>query len=181
MVEEAQLEQRPEGLTPVSDGWYVTAIREAPWWSSEAMGSACVLEGEGGVSFPQIGYQLAVLQPGQPNGMYHREPGNQEDFLVLFGECLLLVEEQERRLHAWDFVHCPPDTDHIFVGAGSGPCWILMMGARVSEAIVYPRSELALRHSAGVETETTSPKEAYAPFPEWTPGRPEGLAGAPWE
>jgi uncharacterized cupin superfamily protein len=179
MVGEAKLEQRPEGLTPVSEGWYTTALRDAPWWTSEVMGAACVFEGEGGVAFPQIGIQLAVLAPGQPNGMYHRE-SNQEDFLVLSGECLLLIEEQERRLQAGDFVHCPPETDHIFVGAGSGPCAILMVGARVSEAIAYPRSELALRHEAGVETETTSPKEAYARFPEWAKGRPEGLAGLPW-
>jgi uncharacterized cupin superfamily protein len=179
MVPEARLEQRPEGLTPVSEGWYTTALRDAPWWNSDVMGAACVFEGEGGVSFPQIGIQLAVLGPGQPNGMYHRE-SNQEDFLVLTGECLLLIEEQERRLQAWDFVHCPPETEHIFVGAGSGPCAILMVGARVSEDIVYPVSELALRHDAGVATETTSAKEAYAPFPEWAKGRPEGLAGLPW-
>jgi mannose-6-phosphate isomerase-like protein (cupin superfamily) len=48
----------------------------------------------------------------------HRE-SHQEDFLVLAGECTLLVEDQERQLQAWDFVHCPPDTEHIFIGAGT--------------------------------------------------------------
>jgi uncharacterized cupin superfamily protein len=96
--------------------------------------------------------------------MYHRE-NQQEDFLVLYGECLLLVEEQERRLGPWDFVHCPPETNHVFVGAGDGPCAILAVGARLAnEEIVYPESELARRHNAGVETETPNPREAYAKY-----------------
>lgn len=106
-----------------------------------------------------------------------------EDFLVLSGECLLLVEGEERRLRAWDFVHCPAGTEHIFVAAGDGPCVIFMAGAHVGwpeKGIVYPRSELALRHGAGVEAETTVPREAYAPFPPWRLGRPESFDGLPW-
>jgi uncharacterized cupin superfamily protein len=113
--------------------------------------------------------------------MYHRE-SNQEDFLVLAGECLLLVEGEERHLRAGDFVHCPPDTDHGFVGAGEAPCVIFMTGGRTrAKHIVYPRSELALRHGAGVERETTKPAEAYAPFPKWQPGRQADLKGLPWD
>jgi uncharacterized cupin superfamily protein len=93
--------------------------------------------------------------------MYHRE-NEQEDFLVLAGECLLLVEGQERHLHQWDFVHCPPWTEHVLVGAGDGPCAVLALGARTGGDIVYPVSELALRHGAGVERETPNPQEAYA-------------------
>jgi uncharacterized cupin superfamily protein len=96
--------------------------------------------------------------------MYHGEDA-QEDFLVLSGECLLLVEGQERRLKAWDFVHCPPMTEHIFIGAGDRPCLIVMIGARrKGRPIRYPVSEVALQHGAGVETETTEPREAYAGF-----------------
>jgi len=106
------------------------------------------------------------------------------DFLVLRGECLLLIEGEERQLETWDFVHCPPDTEHAFVGAGDGPCVIFMTGARQGwpegKGIFYPRSELALRHGAGVEAETSSPAEAYAPFPKWLPGRPASFAGLPW-
>ena len=123
-----------------------------------------------------------MLQPGQPGGRYHRE-ANQEDFLVLAGECLLLIEGEERPLATWDFVHCPPHTEHGFVGAGEGPCVIFMTGARKGwpeKGIVYPRSEVARRHGAGVERETTSPAEAYAPFPKWQPGQPETWAGLPW-
>jgi uncharacterized cupin superfamily protein len=121
---------------------------------------------------------LAVFQPGQAS-RYDRE-ANQEDFLVLAGECLLLIEREERPLKAWDFVHCPPDTEHAFVGTGDGPCVIFMAGARKGwpeKGIVYPRSELALRHGAGVETETNSPAEAYAKLEKWEPGKPDSWTG----
>ena len=181
MVEQARLEQLDAGLSPVSDGWFVVNIRDAAWVTNEALGDACIFEG-GDVYFPDVGFTLAVLQPGQPGGRYHRE-ANQEDFLVLAGECVLLIEGEERLLQAWDFVHCPPDTEHGFVGAGTAPCVIFMTGARKGwpeKGIVYPRSELALRHGAGVEAETTSPTDAYAPFPKWQPGRPETWDGLPW-
>ena len=115
------------------------------------------------VSFSQLGVRLHVLERGESNGLYHRE-SEQEDFLVLSGECRLLVEGEERQLKAWDFVHCPPWTDHVFVGAGDGACGILAVGGRAQQDIVYPTSELAARHGASVEKETPDPKEAYAPF-----------------
>jgi uncharacterized cupin superfamily protein len=112
--------------------------------------------------------------------MYHRENA-QEDFLVLSGECLLIVEERERRLGPWDFVHCPAETNHIFVGAGDGPCVILMIGTRhIDEAIVYPVSETATKHGAGVATETPIPAEAYAAYEMPTPGRPDYWDKLPW-
>jgi mannose-6-phosphate isomerase-like protein (cupin superfamily) len=163
MVEEARLEQLAAGLTPVTEGWFVVNVRDGAWVTNEALGAACIFEGDD-APFPDVGFTLSVLQPGQAGGRYHRE-SNQENFLVLAGECLLLIEGEERRLEAWDFVHCPPDTEHAFVGAGD---------------IVYPRSELALRHDAGVETETTSPREAYAPFPKWQLGPPDDWNGLPW-
>jgi uncharacterized cupin superfamily protein len=174
------MEQSDAGLVAASEGWFVVNVRDAAWVNSETFGDACVFEGDA-VPFGQIGYTLAVLQPGQPNGLYHREP-NQEDFLVLAGECLLLVEGEERGLKAWDFVHCPPDTEHIFVGAGDGPCVIFMAGARAEPREgVYVDSELAKRHDAGAERETPSSKEAYAPFKRWEPGPPAGgFGGLPW-
>ncbi len=181
MVEEARLERLDAGLTPVTEGWFVVSVPEAAWVKNDALGSACVFEGDD-VSFPQIGFTIGVLQPGQTGGMYHRE-ANQEDFLVLAGECLLLIEGEERQLRAWDFVHCPPDTEHAFVGAGDGPCVIFMVGARQGwpdKGILYPRSEVALRHGAGVEVDTTTPAEAYARFPRWQPGPPDSWAGLPW-
>ncbi len=181
MVKEARLEKLDAGLTPVTDGWFVVSIPDAAWVTNDVLGDACVFEGDD-APFSDIGYTLAVLQPGQSGGRYHRE-ANQEDFLVLMGECLLLIEEEERPLKAWDFVHCPPNTAHGFVGAGDGPCVIFMTGARKGwpeRGTVYLRSELALRHGAGVEEETTSSAEAYAPYPKWKLGPPESWVGLPW-
>jgi uncharacterized cupin superfamily protein len=172
MTDEARMERTEYGMTPASEGWFAVNLRDAAWMTNEAFGDACVIEGETAM-FGQIGYTLAVLQPGQPNGMYHRED-DQEDFLVLSGECVALVEGTERPLKAWDFLHCPPGTEHIFVGAGDGPCVIFMAGARAHRgATVYTRSEAALRHGAGVEKETPLSREAYAPYPKWRPGPPD--------
>src|SRR5262249_31433497 len=107
-------------------------------------------------------------------------------FLVLSGECTLLVEGQERPLKAWDFVHCPPDTEHIVIGAGDAPSVVFMIGARQGwpdeKGLLYPRSELALQHGAGVPTETAQAREAYASvgWPRWMPGPPDSFAGLPW-
>ena len=179
MVEEARFEDGGAGLVPVSEGWFVVNVRDTAWRDHGTFGADCRFEGSD-ARFTQLGINICVLQPGQPNCRYHRET-LQEDFLVLAGECVLLVEEQERRLKAWDFVHCPPGTDHVFVGAGDVPCAILMTGARRDdEAVVYPVSQLALRHGAGVEVQTDSPNEAYAAFPAPTLGRPAGWNAMPW-
>ena len=161
------------GLVAETEGWFTVNVRDAAWVTNERLGDACVFEGEA-VPFGQIGYTLAVLQPGEPSGMYHRED-DQEDFLVLSGECVLIVEGQERRLRAWDFVHCPPGTAHIFVGAGDGPCAIFMAGGRAHRGgTLYLRDEAALRHGAGPEADTPHSREAYAPFPPWQPGQRKG-------
>jgi uncharacterized cupin superfamily protein len=182
-VEQARLEAVESGLVPVSDGWFVVNVRDSAWLTSDAFGARCVFEGDVPVvrsrpdlpvhRFAELGLKLAVIAPGQATGLYHAE-SNQEDFLVLAGECLLLVEGEERLLRAWDFVHCPPGTAHAFVGAGDGPCVIFMAGARAGERrILYPDSALARRHGAGAERETSSAAEAYAAFPHWRPGRPD--------
>jgi len=124
VVEEARLEDTGSGLAPASDGWFVLNARDAVWLVSDSFASAGVFESSA-AEF-QIGHTLAVLQLGQPSGLYHEE-STQEDFLVLAGECLLLVEGEDRRLQAWDFVHRPPGTEHIFVGAGDGPRVLFMV------------------------------------------------------
>lgn len=190
MVEEARLEDAGSGLAPASPGWFIVNAGDAAWIRNDAFGWRCKFDSDDRVlaerpdlepqPFAEIGYTLAVLEPGKPSGMYHGESA-QEDFLVLAGECLLLIEEQERRLRAWDFVHCPAGTHHIFVGAGDGPCVVLMTGARgAGKTIEYPRSDAARAHGAGVETATNAPPEAYAPFPRWGLGRPDGWAKLPW-
>jgi uncharacterized cupin superfamily protein len=190
MAKEARLEAVDSGVAPLSEGWFVVNVEDAAWLASDAFGARCVFEANRPVlrrrpdlevqTFPDLGVTLDVIWPGQPSGLYHAET-NQEDFLVLTGECVLLVEGEERRLRAWDFVHCPPGTAHVFVGAGDGPCVIFMTGRRTSDrGIVYPRAELARRHDAGVETETSSPAEAYTPFPHWQPERPQRWDDLPW-
>jgi uncharacterized cupin superfamily protein len=187
---EARLEDVGSGLAPTSPGWFVVNVADAAWLRHDAFGGRCHFESTGRVlaerpdlepqEFEQVGYTLAVLEPGKPTGMYHAE-SSQEDFLVLRGECLLLIEEEERRLQAWDFVHCPPGTRHTFLGGDDGPCVMLMTGARRDGGtIVYPESELAQAHGAGVEAETPSPQEAYAPFGHWRLGRPEAWDKLPW-
>jgi hypothetical protein len=70
----------------------------------------------------------------------------------------------------WDYLHCPPGTDHVIVGAGDGPAFVIAVGGRTGEhGIVYPVDPTALAHKAGVERETTKPPEAYAPFPDAEP------------
>jgi uncharacterized cupin superfamily protein len=166
MVPEANLTRTENGLVPEGDGWFVLNARDARWEESPMMGSGTGFESRES-RFPDFGVNICVLGPGQPNCMYHGE-NEQEDFLVLSGECLLLVEGEERPLGQWDFVHCPPWTEHVFVGAGDGPCAILMIGGRRNKGVVYPVVDVARKHGAGVETETRDAKEAYAPFPSWT-------------
>jgi uncharacterized cupin superfamily protein len=162
-VPEARLEPGEGGLAPADDGWFVVNAREGRWVHHDELGSAVVFESHEH-RFPHYGVNIQVLQPGQPNCMYHGEEA-QEDFLVLWGECLVVIEGEERRLRQWDLVHCPPWTEHVFVGAGDGPCGILMVGARnTGEGLIYPVNEAALRHGAGVETETPDGDVAYARF-----------------
>jgi uncharacterized cupin superfamily protein len=167
IVREAPLEPTENGLVPKGDGWFVLNARDAPWRHKEGRPAVCVFEGESG--FPQVGINLNVLEPGQPMAMYHWE-ADQEDFLVLSGEALLVVEGGERTLRQWDFVHCPAGTKHVIVGAGDAPCVVLAVGARERSMGPdwgsYTVDEAAIRHGAGVEQETTDEKIAYARF-EW--------------
>jgi uncharacterized cupin superfamily protein len=183
-VSEARLEDAGGGLRPVTDGWFVVNVRDAQWLTSEGgektpSGAECPFEGPGG-EFRQLGFRLHVLPPGEANGLYHRE-NQQEDFLVLAGECILLVEGEERRLQAWDFVHCPAETEHIFVGAGEGPCAILMVGGRAEPwQVVYPVSAAASRHGVSATEETSDPDEAYAGHEPSRRGRPSYWSQLPW-
>lgn len=183
MVGEARLEELASGLAPVTDGWFVVNVRDAAWETNDCGDAMCAFEGES-APFADLGLNLRVLRSGRTRWLYHAE-STQEDFLVLAGQCLLLVEGEERPLKAWDFVHCPPGTEHAFVATGDGACIILMMGApRSSSArtIVYPRSDLALRHGVGVETETTSPREAQSDLgiSAWRYRRPDDWKALPW-
>ena len=179
---EARLTQTKGGLIPAERGWFVVNAAEARWKDTRPFGIYCPFEGK--LPFLQLGINISVLQPGQSLGFYHLEPGHEEDFLVLDGDCILVVEEQERPLSRWDFFHCPPGVPHMIVGSGERPSVVLSVGTRgngkgVSSGVVYPVSEVAAQHGVSVERETDSPLEAYAgvsprgkksvPYDGWLP------------
>ena len=179
MIEEARLEPVESGLAPVTAGWFVVNARDAAWMNNDATQACCIFESDDFVldgrpdleeqTFAQLGFTLRVLMPGKPNGMYHAET-DEEDFLVLSGECIAIVEGQERRMRQWDFLHSPPGTEHTTVGAGNEPCAILMVGTRSPEhAINYIVDAVAARYGASVEHATNSPAEAYAGRPPFRP------------
>jgi uncharacterized cupin superfamily protein len=172
MVSEAKLERTEQGLVPKGPGWYVVNAQDVPWRSAEGRGAYSVLEGE--PEFEQYAVHLVTLAPGEPMAMYHWE-ADQEDFLVLAGEALLVIEGEERPLQRWDFVHCPPEASHVIVGAGDSQCLVLAMGARDRSTGddwgAYPVDATAARHNASVDAETTEPAEAYAKVPPREPSR----------
>jgi uncharacterized cupin superfamily protein len=171
MVPEASLDRTDNGLMPAGDGWFILNARDAVWLQGDDVSASC--EFEGTTAFPQVGIFLRALRPGEPVALYHWE-ADQEDFLVLSGEALLIVEGEERPLRQWDFFHSPPGTKHIIVGAGEAACVVLAVGAREHQGSPgwggYPVDETALRHGAGVEHETTDAAPAYAGFPKRRPG-----------
>ena len=138
--------------------WFVVNARDARWTHNE-LGWYCNFEDD--VEFEGLGINLNVLYPGKPMAMYHEEEG-QEAFLVLRGECLLIVEGQERPLQRWDFFHCPPFTKHVIVGAGDTPSLVLAVGERGKANATFPVDETAIRHGVGVKHATASAREAYA-------------------
>ena len=187
MVSEARLERVASGLAPVTPGWFVVNTADAAWVSNdEWSGGVCIFESDEFVLRgrsdlteyvkPQAGFTIRVVPPGHPAGLYHAE-SVQEDFLILMGECVLVVEDQERHLRTWDFVHCPPMTAHTFVAKGPGPCVILATGNRRDDLErVYLRSAVALRYDAGSEVDTTSPERRGS----WQVKRPQHWEALPW-
>jgi uncharacterized cupin superfamily protein len=149
---------------------FVVNLADAPARVHPSRATLIQLEREEG-EWPDLGVNVQVMQPGQPNCMYHSEPV-QEDFLVLDGECIAIVAGEEQLLRQWDFVHCPAGVEHVFVGAGDGPSAVLMIGSRRLDQAHYPVNDVAARYGASASVATDEPAEAYA---EWrrvppTPG-----------
>jgi uncharacterized cupin superfamily protein len=166
-----------EGGVPVTAGWFVVNVRDARWLHNR-MRSVCRFGGEGAAHFDDLGVSLFWLQPGRPMSLYHHEAG-QEDFIVLAGECTLLIEGEERPLQVWDLVHCPPRTAHTIVAAGEVPALVFGVGARKEKGSArYPVDPVAIAHGAGVPDESTNAQEVYASFGELMPGpAPEVFRG----
>jgi uncharacterized cupin superfamily protein len=164
-VKEASSKETPYGRYITSDGWFVLNLADALAVRNDEKGGAVYPLESQEAPFGDFGVNVRVLWPGQPNALYHAESG-QEGFLVLAGECTLLVDEQERPLRQWDYFHCPPNTRHIFVGAGDGPCAILMIGLRPEvETLHYPVSEVAAKYGASSAKDTNDADEAYVDWP----------------
>jgi uncharacterized cupin superfamily protein len=165
VVPEAELQETEHGLVATGEGWFVVNARDARWYHAEGRSAFCDLEGD--QDFSQLGVNVQVLLPGQPMAMYHWEV-DQEDFLVVSGEAVLVVEGEERTLRAWDFFHCPTLTKHTLVGAGDGPCIVIAVGARANQDGPgwggYTVDEAAARHGVSVERDTNEATEAYAKF-----------------
>jgi uncharacterized cupin superfamily protein len=172
-VPEAKLKKTDAGLIPHGEGWFVLNARDVSWIRSAERGQDT--DFQGGQEWTQLGFRIQILAPGQ-RGLYHGERG-QEDFLVVSGECLLVIEGEERRLRAWDFVHCPPWTRHVFVGSGDGPCVIVMVGSRAGGfEVIYAVDDIAATYDACALEETSSPAEASARWgPEEATRYAEGL------
>src|ERR1044072_1518997 len=162
-MNEANLERTEHGLAPKGPGWYVVNARDVSWHAAEGRGAYSHLEG--GPEFERCGVNLVAPARGEAMAMYHWET-DQEDFLVLAGEPVLVIEGEERQLRRWDFVHCPPEAKHVIVGAGDSQCLVLAMGARDRSVGPdwggYTVDGGAAKHGASVEADTTEPKEAYA-------------------
>jgi uncharacterized cupin superfamily protein len=166
VVPESKLEKTEHGFVPEGDGWFVLGLRDAAWRQVDGRGAVCLAldDFEGERKRVQYGFNPFVLMPGEPMGMYHWE-ADQEDFLVVSGEATLIVEGDERPLRAWDFVHCPPNTKHVIVGAGSGPCLVVAVGSREHDRLGFPADDVAKRHGASVAEDTTDGGVAYATAP----------------
>ena len=164
-VNEASSEETPYGRYITSEGWFVLNLGDALAVRNEEKGGAVYPLEAREVPFSDVGVHVRILWPGDPNALYHSEDA-QEGFLVLSGECTLIVEEEERPLRQWDYFHCPAGTLHILVGAGDGPCAILMIGARPEvETLNYPASEVAAKYGASAAKGTEDPDQAYADWP----------------
>ncbi|HYH62549.1 MAG TPA: cupin domain-containing protein [Solirubrobacterales bacterium] len=163
-VPEASVKEGPAGLTVGdSEGWFVMNLSEAATAGYSDEQYHVTLEGHHG-AFPHFGVNVRVLAPGKPASVYHREP-SQEGFLVLAGECTLIVEDQERNLRRWDYFHCPPETGHVLIGAGDAPCVVLMIGARAGDA-TFPHNERAAAYGASAPKDTDEGAVAYRGWPE---------------
>ncbi len=182
-MHEAALKETDAGLVPESAGWFVMNARDGRWFAKPGQGHSIPLTGhdelEAETFFPMLGMAIRVVAPGEPIGTYHWET-EQEDFLVLHGEGVLIVEGEERPLRQWDFVHCPPGTKHAFAGGPNHTLVLLCASSRRFQKDgpwgYYCSDATAAKFNASSPEDTQDGSVAYARFdlPHET-RYPEGL------
>ena len=171
MVPESKLEKTEHGLTPTGTGWYVLNLRDAEWRHADGRGAVCVVSttSRAGAASPTSSASIpssscrasrCPCTTGRPT----RRPSSSSR-----AKRVLIVEGEERQLRAWDFVHSPPGTKHVIVGAGTGPCLVIAVGAREHDgepdSLGFTVDEVASRHGASVEEDTMDGDDAYAAVP----------------
>jgi uncharacterized cupin superfamily protein len=157
-MQEARIDTTPEGQVAAGEGWYILNLGEMAWETVPGFGVWCDFDDP---SHPRVGVHVHVLEPGEANGYYHAEEAL-EGFLVLSGECIAVIEGEERRMRRWDYFHSPPGTEHITIGAGDEPCAILMFGSPdPSRKVEWIANETAAKHDASVERTTSRGTEVY--------------------
>ena len=172
-MNEAKIEHTDTGRLPADDGWFILNLADISWSTVPDSGVWCQFESPATRS-PTLGVGVHVLAPGEVSARYHAE-NQQEGFLVLSGECLAIVEGEERTLRQWDYLHCPPGTAHVTIGAGAGPCALLMVGTRSpDEKCVYVADATAAKYGAAVAVTTEDTGQAYAGNP------PVARTPSPW-
>jgi uncharacterized cupin superfamily protein len=181
MTNEARMQATEAGLVPEGEGWWVLNARDSRWIERDGRGHSVPFTGWTGEEaegfYRMLGVNLAVLAPGDPLAIYHRET-DQEGFLVVAGEALLVIEGEERPLKQWDYVHCPVNCSHVIIGAGDGDCVIVAASSRVNMGGpnwgAYTVDPVAQRLGAGVDEETTDAGVAYS---RWKPSTPVKYGG----
>lgn len=165
-MRKAQIETTPEGQVPVDGGWFVLNLGELAWEAAPGFGTWRDFNPPGAdPDAPGIGVHVHVFQPGESNGYYHAEDA-QEGFLVLSGECVAVIEGAEHRMRQWDYFHSPPGTAHITVGAGDGPCAILMFGSPdPRRPVTWIANDTAAKYGASVARTTNRDTEVYGDLP----------------
>jgi uncharacterized cupin superfamily protein len=178
---EAPFEASEHGLVCKGEGWFVVNARDVRWRESKGRGASSNFGGD--TVFEQLGVGITVVGPNEPTTTYHWET-DQEDFLVLRGGGVAIVDGAEQPLRQWDFIHCPPGVAHAFVGGPEGLV-LFGVGARERHTMLnddgervgrpdwgeYVADPIAAKHGAAPDETTTSAAEAYKRFPPREPVR----------
>jgi hypothetical protein len=162
MVPESQLEKTEHGLVSKGEGWFVLNKRDAVWRHVDGRGASASLapiSKASGNSSSSASIR-SCSGSGRTDGHVPLE-GRSGGLPRGVGEAVLIIEGEERQLRAWDFVHCPPNTKRVIGGAGSGPCFVIAVGAREHDSlcvtgVVYVIKSIRIRARGGISAGAAS-------------------------